>query len=258
MRQKKIFRHSPRYMSNPFDDFHTSDVLILAGGKGTRLQSVVSDRPKVMAEVGGRPFLERAIDMLARHGFRRMILSVGYLKNQVIDHFRDYKPLGRENVEIVFSEEDIPLGTGGAVKRAKDLIRTDHFFVMNGDQVMAPPFRDLYGAHREKDALVSILLGKKSDASAYGRVEIDTEGWIQSFREKDGVNEEGLVNAGVYVMKKDAFAHMPQEDSFSIEYHFFPSVLGEYCHGFVMEDDFLDIGTPERYKEAQGLVTFDK
>ena len=245
-------------MADSIGDFRDSDVLILAGGKGTRLQSVVSDRPKVMADVHGRPFLEHTIDMLARHGFRRMILSVGYLKDHVINHFRQYKPLGKKDIEIVFSEEDVPLGTGGAVKRAKDLIRTDHFFVMNGDQIMAPPFEDLYSAHREKDALLSILLGKKSDASVYGKVEVDPAGRILSFREKDGVNEEGLVNAGVYVIKKDAFACMPQEDSFSIEYHFFPSVLTEHCHGFVMDEDFLDIGTPERYKQAQGLANFDE
>lgn len=240
-----------------FDDFRNSDVLILAGGKGTRLQSVVSDRPKVMAEVRGRPFLERAIDMLVRHGFRRVILSVGYLKNHVIDHFRTYKPLGRGDIQIVFSEEDMPLGTGGGVKRAKDLIRTDHFFVMNGDQIMTPPFDHFYRAHREKDALVSILLGKKSDASVYGRVDVGEDGWIRSFREKDGVQSEGLVNVGVYLMKKDAFNHMPQEDAFSIEYHFFPFVLDKRCHGFVMNEDFLDIGTPERYKQAQTLTNLD-
>lgn len=229
------------------------DALILCGGKGERLSSVISDRPKVMAEIHGKPFLEIIIEMLISHGFERIILSVGHLKNQVVDHFRNYKPSSGKFLKIDFSEENRPLGTGGAIKKAASLIESDHFLVMNGDVLVIIPLRDFFLTHLERRSIISILLSKVPDARAYGRAELAEDGRILNFREKDSAVGEGLVNAGVYLMRRDIFNHMPEEEGFSLEYDLLPKVLEHYCHGFVTDEEFIDIGTPERYEKALQL-----
>jgi len=229
--------------------FKNIDVLILCGGQGTRLRPVISDKPKILAEIGGKPFIDILFDTLASHGFHRIILGVGYLREQIMSYFQA-KP--RKDFKIEFSEEETPLGTGGAVKKAKSLIKSDNFLVINGDALFSVDFEKFYKTHLDKKALLSMVLVEAADDSSdYGRVVLADTGGIMSFNEKI-YNKENLISAGIYFMRKDVFGFMPSKDSFSLEYDFFPKILG-HSYGFVNEGKFIDIGTPERYLKASRL-----
>jgi D-glycero-alpha-D-manno-heptose 1-phosphate guanylyltransferase len=243
----------PRLKSNKRQiNFENVDVLILCGGKGERLRPVVAGRPKVLALVGGRPFLEILIEYFLSHGFKRIILSVGYLKNHIIEYF-EVNGLPEEMLKIEFSEEEVPLGTGGAIKKARPLINSDHFLVANGDSHCPVDLLPFYENHLNEGALLSLVLSKMEEAGDYGSVEIDDKGRILSFKEKDKNDKNKLVSAGIYLMRKDIFNSMPEADSFSLEHDFLPGILDKHCYGFVSEHQFIDIGTPERYEKAKEL-----
>lgn len=232
--------------------FKNIDVLVLCGGQGTRLRSVVADKPKVLINLGGKPFLGILLENLASQGFRRVILSVGHLKEQIIDHFAANTD---KNIQIEFSTEDRPLGTGGAVKKAEPFIKSDHFLVMNGDALCLVDYQKFYETHLNKGALLSMVLKKVVDASNYGKVELDKSDKIIDFSEKGPGKKSGLMSAGIYFMHKDIFFHLPKENAFSLEYDFFPKILIQPCYGFVNKGEFIDIGTPEKYERANRLFS---
>ncbi len=215
-----------------------TDVFILCGGQGTRLRSVVSDKPKVLVEVGGKPFLDILLEDLFHQGFKRIVLGVGYLRSHIIERYQGDK-------RIFFSEEEKPMGTGGAVKYAAPLITSEHLLVMNGDSFCEVDYACLQGFHFSKGALLSMVLTQSTDRTDTGNVTLDASGRIIDFQEKSGTSS--LINAGIYLMHRDALTYMPSEDVFSIEHDFFPSILKKPCYGFVMESKVMDIGTPERY-----------
>jgi NDP-sugar pyrophosphorylase family protein len=229
------------------------DVVILCGGLGERLRPVVFGQPKVLAKIGERTFLDILIDNLLMHGFKNIILSVGYLKDQIKNHFnfdndKDY------DYTITFSEEEEPLGTGGALKKAKTLIKSNPFMVMNGDSICSINFKDFYDFHTNKKAIMSMVLTKSKKAQDFGSVMLDDSQMIKSFKEKVVGGDECLINAGVYLMQKDVFSYMPDENYFSLEYDFFPKLIENKCYGFIIENELIDIGTPERYEKAIHLM----
>lgn len=226
--------------------FSGVDVVILAGGLGTRLRPAVSDRPKVMAEVGGRPFLDILIGNLRKAGFRRIILSVGHLKDQIKRYF-----IGKR---ILFVEEEQPLGTGGGLKNAEPLIASEHFFVMNGDSWIAGDidFQALHDFHKAKNALATAILVRPREEKDYGAVFLGDDQKVQRFNERARENKEHFMNAGIYCMKKDALAYLPSGTS-SLETDFFPRLVGGEFYGFPVEGELVDIGTPERYKLANRI-----
>lgn len=227
--------------------FKNIDVLVLCGGQGTRLRPVISGKPKILADIGGRPFIEILLDNLASQGFYRIILGVGHFKEEIINYF---KANPRKDLQIEFSKEETPLGTGGAVKKAESLIKSGHFLVMNGDCLFSVDFDKFYQSHLVKKTMLSMVLANIADESSnYGRVMLASDNKITSFNEK-----QNLVSAGIYFMRKDVFDFMPAQDSFSLEYDFFPKILG-HSYGFVSEGEFIDIGTPERYKKAIELFS---
>ncbi len=227
--------------------FKNIDALILCGGQGTRLRPVISDKPKILADVGGKPFIEILLDNLASNGFRRIIFGVGHLKEKIIEYFQA-RP--RKDFLIGFSKEETPLGTGGAVKKAKPLIKSEHFLVMNGDCLFSVDFEKFYQSHLAKKAVLSMVLGNAIDVySNCGRVILASDNKILSFNEK-----QNLISAGIYFMRKDVFNFMPFEESFSLEYDFFPKIM-DYSYGFVSNEEFIDIGTPERYQKANRLFS---
>ncbi|MEK7451425.1 MAG: nucleotidyltransferase family protein [Patescibacteria group bacterium] len=230
------------------------DVFILCGGKGERLRSSVSDRPKVLADINGKPFLEILVENLAAFGFKRIILGVGYLKEQIIGHFKDYN-LKNPDLKIEFSEENHPLGTGGAVKKIEPFIKSGHFIVMNGDAFFDLDFGKFHDYHLKNNSLVSIALTRIEDASDCGIVDLNDGGRITAFKEKIPVKKAGLINAGIYLMNKEIFSHMPLKDVFSLEYDLFPQILEYSCYGFIGEGKFIDIGVPNRYEKAKKLLT---
>ncbi|MDO8537077.1 MAG: nucleotidyltransferase family protein [bacterium] len=226
--------------------FSGIDVVILAGGLGTRLKSVISDRPKVLADVGGRPFLDILIKDLLKTGFERIILSTGHLKDKIKDHYA--------GKGIFFAEEESPLGTGGGIKNAEPLVQGENFLAMNGDSWIAGgvDLAALYDFHNKKNALVTIALTRPRSEKDYGAVFLDDDGKILAFNEKNKEEKDHFLNAGIYFMKKDVFSRMPSYP-FSIESDFFPKLVGDGLYGFVVEGEVIDIGTPERYEAAKKI-----
>jgi NDP-sugar pyrophosphorylase family protein len=224
------------------------DVVVLCGGLGTRLWSVASDRPKVLARLGESTFLDILLHRLFSSGFERIVLCVGHMKEQVEEHIKRHNC---ENINI--SRESLPLGTGGALKNAMSLVQSDPFIVMNGDSVCAVDFESFVRFHLEKDSLLSIAvcLGSR-DSCDFGTVVLNDELRVLSFIERLSISDNiGYVNAGVYLVQRGALSYAPDQDIFSLERDFFPSIVNSgRCFGFLVEGNVLDIGTPEGYKRA--------
>jgi NDP-sugar pyrophosphorylase family protein len=230
--------------------FNQIDVVILCGGIGSRLKTVVSDRPKALAAFGDTTFLDILINSLKRNGFKRFILCVGYMKDKIKDHFKD-----REDITIQFSEEDEPLGTGGALKNAKLLIQSETFIVMNGDSICDINYQNFFNFHENKDTILSLALVQTKETKDFGSVVMNESNEITSFKEKATTDNLCLINAGIYLMQKDIFSHIPDRSSFSLELDFFPKIIREVrCSGFILNSELIDIGTPERYKLAIHLI----
>lgn len=225
------------------------DVVILCGGLGTRLKPVVSDRPKVLAKIGDTAFLNILLSSLAKYELKNIILCVGYLKEQIKVHFNSNKIYN-----IKFSEDDEPLGTGGALKKAKTIIKSNPFIVMNGDSICNINFREFYEFHINKKGILSMVLTKTKKVQDFGSVMLDNSQRITSFKEKAAYTDECLVNAGVYLMQKEVFYYMLNESCFSLEYDLFPRLIKSKCYGFITESELIDIGTPERYEKAINLI----
>jgi len=230
-------------------DLSKIDVVILCGGRGERLRSVIKEQPKVLAEVEGKAFLDILIDDIFQYGFKRIILSIGYLREQVKNHFSNDK-----NHNIRFSEEEEPLGTGGALKKARNLINSNPFMVMNGDSICKVDFKSFFDFHIKKEALLSIVLVRSKTTQDYGSVTLNDSQRIAGFNEKVVGGSENIINAGIYLMTKDIFSYMPEQDSFSLEYDLFPRIVNDRCYGFLTDSEFLDIGIPERYEKARRMI----
>jgi len=233
-------------MENPFKYI---DVFILCGGLGKRLKKLNLNVPKPMVEMGGRPFLDMIIAYMARFGFRRFILGLGYKAGFITKYYSDKR---KEGFKVMFSKERNPLGTGGAVKKAKKLIGSSNFIVLNGDSFCQFNPRDFLSFHRRKKALATILLKRLSgDVKDYGEVRIDRLSRITSFQEKNGNAKRCLVNSGVYLFNKKIFKLMPSRESFSLEHDLFPALAGNGLFGYIDPGYFIDIGTPNRYFKAK-------
>jgi D-glycero-alpha-D-manno-heptose 1-phosphate guanylyltransferase len=229
---------------------HAKTAIVLAGGFGTRLRSVVTDVPKPMARVAGRPFLELLLAHLARNGFARVVLSVGYLAKTIHDHFGG----AWRGLEIDYAVESEPLGTGGAIRAALARCDGDHAYVFNGDTYLA---LDCAGT----DALwartqAPIIVGRRVDDTArYGRLEVDGDGRILRFLEKAASGGPGLINAGVYVLPRAIVAAFPPAERFSFETDFLREAVERQVYLTHETDaEFIDIGTPDDYARAQTLL----
>jgi NDP-sugar pyrophosphorylase family protein len=231
-----------------------TDAVILCGGLGTRLRGVVADRPKPMADVGGKPFLQLLVDHVSAFGFRRFVLCSGHMADSIESRFgaKDGEPAPSSGLDIVMSRESQPLGTGGAVWNAGALIHSGSFIVLNGDSFCAVDYGGLLAAHGRCQASVTVVVTSIADASQYGTVEMDRSGRIAGFREKTGVRARGLVNAGVYVFRRSVLDEIRITPPFSLERDIFPRLAADSgLHGWVTPGPLLDIGTPERYREAE-------
>jgi len=218
--------------------------IILAGGLGSRLQDVVKDLPKPMAPVGGKPFLEYLLLQLKRSGTTDVILSVGYKKDVIKSYFTDGSSFG---IRIDYSEENEPLGTGGALKQAIFKNNDSRFIVMNGDSFFNLSLVDLIRYHTSKPAMITMGLAIVKDRSRYGGVELnDDDGSIQSFQ-KDGPATAGLINSGVYVVNRDIVRFIP-DGPVSFEGSVLPILKDSHLlYGKTFDDFFLDIGISKDY-----------
>jgi len=217
--------------------------LILAGGLGTRLQSALPNSPKVLAPVAGRPFLAYLMDQLIIAGFRNVILCTGYKGEQIRAAFGDqYKELN-----IQYSQEPEPLGTGGALRFALPLINTDSVLVTNGDSYVNCNLSDYIAWYFENDFQAALLLTYVPDTRRYGRVEVSKESRVLNFNEKGAGHGSGWINAGVYIFKRGLLELIPTGNFFSLEREFFPDLIGKGLYSFRSEGAFIDIGTPQSY-----------
>jgi D-glycero-alpha-D-manno-heptose 1-phosphate guanylyltransferase len=221
------------------------EAIVLAGGFGTRLKEVLPNLPKPMAPVAGRPFLEILLSMLARKGFRRVVLSLGFMSEKITLHFGN-NYLG---MELIYEIESQPLGTGGAIRAALEHCVTDHAFIFNGDTYL-----DLEVGALEhfwlKNQNPVIVVRNVPDTNRFGRVDI-SDGRVTAFLEK-GESGPGLINAGCYVLPKHGLDDFPQGQAFSIEADFFiKNLLHIRFDGFITDGRFIDIGVPVDYSLAQ-------
>jgi D-glycero-alpha-D-manno-heptose 1-phosphate guanylyltransferase len=223
--------------------------VILAGGFGTRLQSVVRDVPKPMAPVNGTPFLTFQLRFLKHYGIQKVIMAVGYLADVIIAHYGS----SFEGIAIHYVHEHSPLGTGGGIRFALDKCEEDDVLVLNGDSFFDIDLNKFVTLHDENLVAASLALRKVDDASRFGTIELASGCRISGFREKDGAAKPGLINGGIYVLNKNIFMqNTPAEGKFSIEKDFFEKQASRMplC-GFEFDGFFIDIGVPEDYKKAQ-------
>lgn len=230
------------------------DAVILAGGKGTRLQRIVSDRPKPMAEVVGHPFVEWLILSLKAQGLRRMVLCTGYMYEAIETYFRDGK---QWDVEIVYSSELSPLGTGGALRQALHQVHTDPLLAMNGDSFCNVDIHALVAAHTARRARASLWLVPAEDCRSGGMVEIDEHGAVRAFHEKPSEKQQGLISAGIYLLERTVVETIPPDKPVSLETDVFPSLIGHGLYAVIGRGPFLDIGTPDAYEAADQLFPFN-
>ena len=222
------------------------EAIILAGGFGTRLRGIVDDVPKPLAPVAGRPFLAWLLDRLAASGMRRCILATGYMAD-VIEQRIGTRWQG---MDIAYSVEPEPLGTGGAIRLATGLLHGDAVHVLNGDTWLEYDPMALESAARKVGMPMAIALARVDDVARYGAVDIDQDRVI-GFREK-GEAGAGWINAGCYFLGTDALAALPAHDAFSFEQAVLQprAVAGEVA-AFTTTAGFIDIGVPEDYAQAQ-------
>ena len=224
------------------------EVIILAGGLGTRLRSVVSEIPKCMAPVAGKPFLWYLLKYLARYEVSRVILSVGYLREviyQWIDEVKDGFPFTFD-----YAVEDEPLGTGGGIKLAMDRIEGTEALILNGDTFFDVDLNDLICKHLNQNALLSLALKPMNNFDRYGNVKCNERGEILVFEEKRYC-QQGMINGGIYVLDKviPFFDHLPRK--FSFETQVLEPNSGKGCiSGIVQDRYFIDIGIPEDLAKA--------
>jgi len=230
------------------------DCVILCGGLGKRLQNVVGDVPKVMAQVDGHPFLDFIIEFLKSQNIERIVLCTGYKASLVEQYYRD-RDFG---LTIDFSTEDEPLGTGGALKKAREVILSNTFFVLNGDSLLSVDLQIFLNFHLEKKSIASVLVSEVTDGRDFGNLEINDDHQIVNFREKEISTKNQLVNAGIYCFDQNVFSCMPDLNKFSLEKDFFPKLVGNKFYGYYTDKEFIDIGTPERYQSVKQNLRFKK
>jgi len=225
-------------------------VAILAGGLGTRLRAAVPNKPKVLAEINGRPFLTYLLDRVADAGARRIVLCTGHLAKLVSG------ALGHRyrNMELLYSEETVLRGTGGALRLALPLLESDPVLVMNGDSLCDADLLLFEDQHRNSDAEASLVLVHVPDASRYGSVELAPDNTITHFAEKGNQQREGLINAGIYLFARSIIAAIPPNRAVSLEQDVFPSLIGRDLYGFPQTGKFLDIGIPADFHAASAFI----
>ena len=224
--------------------------ILLCGGMGTRLRSVVSDRPKPMADICGKPFLQYLLEMLRDKGITEVIFALGYMGEMIEDYFQDGSAFG---LKIAYSYEEEPLGTGGAIRNALPKILEEEVLVLNADTYFPMDYQGLLCFHQENDGDFSLATRAVPDISRYGAVRRDAAGRILAWNEKledGGQPLAGEINGGIYVMKKSLIAEIP-EGKQSLEQDCVPKWLseGKRIFGLPFDGYFMDIGIPKDYQQ---------
>lgn len=229
------------------------DAILLAGGLGTRLRSVVPNLPKPMAPVHGRPFLDILMQRLNRTGLiRSVVLAVSYRSEEICAWYDEHR--SEYGFQIDYSIEDEPLGTGGGVRQALEQTTGETLLVMNGDSFIDVDFSLLLQQHRERAAVFTMVLRQVDEAGRYGAVTVDGNQRITGFREKDASVGSGYINAGVYLFDRQLLQRLQPGIKLSLEHDLLASCTGDRCFGFITDGDFIDIGTPESYRSVDEFM----
>jgi len=231
------------------------EAIILAGGVGSRLKEAVSDVPKPMAPVSGRPFLEYLLDYWSNQGVTRVVLSVGYKHHIIEQHFS-----GRyKGMAIDYAVETQPRGTGGGLLLALVHLReAGPFLVLNGDTFFEVALAPMHRFHEEKNAEVTIALRSVESNSRYAGVEMDRNNSITAFDNRVRTSGRTLINGGVYLAERAAFSGMPMAEgrTSSLEDELYPSMLAtrRRLYGYPSQGRFIDIGIPDDYRRAAEVL----
>ncbi|RNI29222.1 nucleotidyltransferase family protein [Rufibacter latericius] len=232
----------------------TDEAIVLAGGLGTRLRSVVQDVPKPMAEVAGRPFLDFILYNLKKNNIKKVVFAVGHKHEVIQEYYRDKsKSFG---IEIAYSIETELLGTGGAIFQAAQQTQNESFFILNGDTFFDVDLAALSEFAQERAADLAMALKVMPLSDRYGSVVCSPDGEIVSFKEKElGVKQDLLINGGVYHLKKKVVESSAMPKKFSFETDFLQRELSKFrAYGKSFDGTFIDIGIPEDYQYAQTLL----
>jgi NDP-sugar pyrophosphorylase family protein len=224
------------------------EAIIFVGGRGTRLRTVVQDRPKVLALVNGRPFIFYLLDQLCQAGITRTILCTGYMGEYL------EKMLGNQykTLDIIYSREEVPLGTGGALREAANLVREEWILAMNGDSYIDIDYHNFISWHIWKGGNFSIVVVPVENSNRYGAIALDADQKVIEFVEKRPIrsSDSGLINAGVYLMSKSLTAGISSKGKLSLEREILPSLIDDGIFGYRVNKGFIDIGTPESFQSA--------
>lgn len=221
------------------------EAIILAGGFGTRLRTVVNGVPKPMAPIAGRPFLEVLLDDLSGNSVSRVVLAVGYKKEIIMSHFaHQYK-----SVAIDYSIEDTPLGTGGAIKKALALCHDDDVIIVNGDTFFDVDLKKMMATHKKSGVLITMAIREMTHFSRYGTIAV-SDGYVTRMIEKKPC-EKGYINGGIYCVNRHLLDEAVRE-TFSFESDFLEKAVGSRkIRAFISDGYFIDIGVPADYAKAE-------
>lgn len=228
------------------------EAIILAGGLGTRLRSAVPDLPKCMAPVNGRPFAAYVTAYLKQQGIKHFIFALGYKSEAFESFLQEYLPQKNYTLSI----ENEPLGTGGAIQLACTHAKGDHVLVTNGDTIFKTQIAAVNTFHIQCNAECTLALKRMFNFDRYGMVMLKDDGVINTFKEKQAV-DEGLINAGLYILNVSAFRQRQLPEKFSFEKDY----LEQFCKegkffGTEQQGYFIDIGIPEDYSRVQQELIF--
>ena len=234
-------------------DISLIDALVLCGGRGTRLKSVKSDYPKILFDIKNRPFIEYFLKYLEFQGLKRIILCTGY-KHHLIKEWIEFSYQG--NMEIIFSQELIPLGTGGAIRNAKKVINGNYIFVINGDTLTNLLYDAFLNDFFEKKCFGSMAVAAVKNSADYGSIVTNSIGEILSFNEKTNGINQGLASIGVYLFRAALLDEIPEDKMRSFEKDIMPTICNnseKTIYSFLYNGSFFDIGTPTRYRELNEM-----
>ncbi len=229
-----------------------TEAIVLAGGLGTRLQTVVTDLPKSLAPVAGKPFLAYLVDNAKKQGIKKFIFALGHKSEQIEGFVKEYLPEG----SYLFSIEDEPLGTGGAIYKACKLVTTPNIIVLNADTFFGISFLNLSIIHELRKANCTMVLKPMKSFDRYGAVDIYKQ-VITGFSEKKH-QASGLINGGIYALNADTFLQKSFPNAFSFEKDYLEKeVQNGKIMGMISDAYFIDIGIPEDYERGQRELLFN-
>lgn len=227
--------------------------MVLAAGLGTRLRPITNNIPKPLIPVAGRPLIHYTLNLLKRHNIKEVIINLHYLADMIKKEVGDGSRFG---IKVNYSYEPEILGTGGGIKKVEDFFSDGTFLVINADILVGLDLSDVVRFHKEKGAIATMVLRHDKDVDSYGAIEIDKDGRIRQFLGKidyKGAPLRKLMFTGIHVLEPEVLSYIPSNISCCINRTAYPEMIstGERVYGYVMDGYWSDLGTPERYSQAE-------